>query len=215
MFLGLQRFRDLIGAYLFAGAYYASIVPFFIISRFRLPVVPALAVLASLALWRILDLWRNGRRAHACLAVAAALLLGAAATFPRNVRRIPPNDFDNVAKAAAARNDTAEAIYLLRRSLSLRPRQHLNLYMLGALLAKEGRADEAIRYLEEAVRVRPDDPRPYRTLGLVYAREKKDPARALEWLGLYTKRETDPERRAHIEGLARSLRASLKGRPDS
>ncbi len=214
-FLGRDRFRHLAAAYVFAATYYASIVPFFVISRFRLPVVPALAVFASVAAERIIGFWRSGDRARALLYPAVVLLLALCATFPWNICRIPANSLDSLARAAVMRGDHAHAADLLSQSLALRPDSPSNRYTLGAFLAEQNRTEEAIRHLERAVALRPEDPRPYRTLALVWARQKNDPAQALRWLDMYFERATDPKERTHMAEFARSLEDTLKGRPDS
>ena len=81
--------------------------------------------------------------------------------------------------------------------------------------ATEGHTHEAIRHLEKAIALRPEDPRPYKTMGLVWARQKRNPAVALEWLKRYIEREKDSEKRVRMEDYSRSLETNLKARPDS
>ncbi|TET31936.1 MAG: glycosyltransferase family 39 protein, partial [Planctomycetota bacterium] len=56
MILAWPRRREVSLLYIALGAYFISIIPFFIVARYRLPAVPILIVFAALAIVRIIDL---------------------------------------------------------------------------------------------------------------------------------------------------------------
>ena len=75
MGLALSLRRRLLPLWGFVLAYTAAVVAFFVCSRFRVPVLPPLLVLAAHALVWVFDRWRGGRRG-AVAAWAAALAVG-------------------------------------------------------------------------------------------------------------------------------------------
>lgn len=65
----------------------AVMVIFYVSARQRNAVLPALAVLAGIATARLIDRWREGKRARATAIVLAVLVAGALLSVPSNVAR--------------------------------------------------------------------------------------------------------------------------------
>jgi Tfp pilus assembly protein PilF len=63
-----------------------------------------------------------------------------------------------MAKIFAARGELAKAVELYRRALEVKPGFAEVHERLGELLAQQGRRDEAIPHLEEALRLMKSDP---------------------------------------------------------
>jgi tetratricopeptide (TPR) repeat protein len=120
----------------FALLYSASVVLFFVNARFRVPVLPVLAVYAAWSLVWMLDAARGGRRA----AAVGALLLGLALTTASRalvpaaaVRNSESNGLLLLAQAEARGGDTERALELYGESLSAWPGNPVAREGLGAL----------------------------------------------------------------------------------
>ena len=157
-FLGRSRFKKLLPLYVFAGAYYISMIPFFVISRFRLPVIPALAAFCACAVKIVVDCLAAKQRGRAIVVALLTMALGLAA-FPWSRTRIRVADLNNLAYVTIKRGENAAAMDTMKESLQRRPRQPAVHLRLGVILAAEGLLDEAIDHLEMAVRLRPNDPK--------------------------------------------------------
>jgi 4-amino-4-deoxy-L-arabinose transferase-like glycosyltransferase len=180
--LGLRQRRRLSLLYMFVATYTASVVGFFVVSRFQLPLVPALALFVALGL----DRWWTavGRRRFVPAAAAAAVVAVAAAWLrpaPGGYRAI---DLDMAAAAyfsrgmdeeAAQRRDAARRFYA--RAVALNPAHGHALERIVALggppwtgppapealalcerarrASAAGNQDEARRLLAEAERIEP------------------------------------------------------------
>ena len=143
---------------LFFSVYVASVVAFFVVVRYRLPVVPPLIAGACYAVFELTARARAKRR-RALLAPAAAL---AALSFLVNAnlwgvdrgKAFAQSHF-RVGIILGERGLTEEAIAEYRRSIEVDPaypQSHLN---LGALLAEQGRTGEAVGAFRRALALDP------------------------------------------------------------
>lgn len=144
-------------ALLFALGWLASTVIFFLFSRYRLPVVPALLPLAAVPLVRLGEIWRvrgRGWRTGAILTVAAFLLPHLAWFEPR---------MDlvhyNLGRLAEERGDPAAAHEHYKAAFILEPRNFLACMNLGNLAARQRDWPTALRFYQraEALEPRSDD----------------------------------------------------------
>jgi len=143
---------------LFLAVYVASVVAFFVVARYRLPVVPPLIAGACHAVFELAARAR-ARRWRAFLAPAAAL---AALAFLVNANlwgvdrgtAFAQSHF-RVGIILGERGLTEEAIAEYRRAIEIDPaypQSHLN---LGALLAEQGRTEEAVAAFRRALTLDP------------------------------------------------------------
>ncbi len=156
--------------YLFVGIYCAAVVMFFVLARYRLPIVPGLFLFAALASVRIWDAVRERRWLPVGAAAAGAVVLGLA--MRANVYGV--DEEKGIAQilyrhgiVADAQGDAESAAAHYREALALKPeyeKAHLN---LGVDLMRLGRPEEAMHHLREAERLDPDYYRAPYNLGLV------------------------------------------------
>lgn len=132
--------------------YSASVVAFFVCARFRMPVLPALAVFAGHALVTALELARRRRLGPLALFVAAVLALAA------GVRAVPARIDTSQASGhwllgayEMDRGRWAEALPLLERAVQENPRLWHLRRDLGRTLVALGRPAEAVPHLEAAL----------------------------------------------------------------
>ena len=160
---------------LFLIFYPAAIVLVFVASRYRLPVVPPLAVLAVGGMKAVAELiWT--RRWRAVAAAAAALIaLGVVFSLPSRFRiedesvfRIEMLRAEGVALAAKGQVGAAESI--LRDALRMNPDDCETRLQLGTVLGIESKHDEAAAQITEALRLAPDYATAHWALGAVFER---------------------------------------------
>jgi 4-amino-4-deoxy-L-arabinose transferase-like glycosyltransferase len=144
-------------ALLFALGWMLSTVIFFLFSRYRLPVVPALLPLAAVPLVRFGQAWRERRRGRQ----AAAALLLLVFLLPYLAWFEPRMDLVhyNLGRLAEERGDPAAAHEHYKAAFILEPRSFLACMNLGNLAARQRDWPTALRFYQraEAIEPRSDD----------------------------------------------------------
>jgi tetratricopeptide (TPR) repeat protein len=150
--------RRLLILYLIAGAFALSAAFFVAFARYRVPLVPVLALFAAAGAGELVT--RVRARRWRALAVPAALLLAGTIVARRPVEtEVSPRATanHNLAVSLEARGDTARAMAAYRRALLDAPDfvpAHIN---LAAALARSGALPEAVAHARAALRLAPDD----------------------------------------------------------
>lgn len=143
-------------------AYSASVVLFFVNARFRLPVLPVLAVYAAAGLVWLAGELRNGARGRA-LAALVAVLAGVLfchtePAFARDSRaRESSNGWLMLGTAAYEARDLARAAEHLEQAVRLGPRNGVAWRGLGVVRRELGEGPAAEAALARALSIRPDD----------------------------------------------------------
>lgn len=101
-------------------SYYASIIVLYIISRFRLPIMAGLIPFAGFAAARTADFFKK-KKFKAAAAVILLCAAASAASYPWNVARIRPNDYNMLGVAMVQEGLYEEALEPLRKSLDMLP----------------------------------------------------------------------------------------------
>jgi tetratricopeptide (TPR) repeat protein len=142
--------------YAMIAVYAASVLAFFVVARYRLPLAPLLLGFAGAALVDGFGFLRTRAPTHR---LAAAIAVSAVAVFCNwpmiSIEPMRAATYHNLGAALQedGRLDEASAAY--RRALDIDPRYSLSHDGLGSVLRNQGKLDEAIRHLEEAVRLDP------------------------------------------------------------
>lgn len=152
---GLRRRWPLWG---FVPVYTASVVAFFVCSRFRVPVLPVLMVFAAHSLWWCLDAWRSGRRGRVLVALAAALVMAVL------VRILPAGLDQSDAKGLwlmgvyeMQHGNPEDAAAWFEDSIDENPRYAIAHQDLGKALVQLSRNAEAEASLHRALSIQPDN----------------------------------------------------------
>jgi tetratricopeptide (TPR) repeat protein len=141
-----SRWRELAVVHLTGGVLLLSVAGFFVFSRYRYPVVPALALLAGAG---IATLARRPFRLPIRPAVAA-LVVGIVAHLPL-IERTNETHF-NIALQLSKAGRHAEAIPFLARAVEIRPDDAESRVRLGLERLESGDAPRALVELREAAR---------------------------------------------------------------
>jgi Flp pilus assembly protein TadD len=163
---GTQR-RLLLWVLAFLAMHALAIVAFFVNARFRLPLWPAMAVLAGGGLLALLDAWRARRRSALGLTAAAT---AAAAVSLVNLLGVPPDsfarDFFFRSIARLEHGDLDGALADARASLELDPNDPAAHYQLGNVALAQGDATLALQGFAQAVAISPHEPRTWNGIGI-------------------------------------------------
>ncbi len=199
--------RALVQIYAFLGAYYLSVVAFFIIARWRLPlIIPLLlftaAGLLALLRWVVARQWRQASMAAAVTAVLAFIIHPGPGPF------IFAADHGELGYILANRGNYTEAVVHLTLAAAGLPQNGRLHRDLGILLYRLGRPVEAQAALERAVTLIPDDAASHRYLGRLLLGPGGDPDRARVHLSRALALAPDgrgrDEARALLENLGRN-----------
>lgn len=144
-------------ALLFALGWTLSTVVFFLFSRYRLPVVPALLPLAAVALVRLGEAWRARRRGSraAMAATVLVLLVPSLGWFEPRMDLV----HYNLGRLAEERGDPVAAHEHYKAAFILDPKNFLACMNLGNLAARRRDWPTALRFFQraEALEPRSDD----------------------------------------------------------
>lgn len=167
-----RRWRQIWPLYLIVTGYAGSVLVFFVLDRYRYPLVPLVSIFAAAGVAVALDDWRKARHRELALALIVLMSTAVLCNWPlpalRSDRLRAGTSF-NVGDALETAGRYAEAREQYRKSIRLLPAfapAHGN---LGALLARSDSVDEGIKELDEAIRLDPDLAEPRTNLGVTLA----------------------------------------------
>ncbi|MEC8510745.1 MAG: tetratricopeptide repeat protein [Planctomycetota bacterium] len=133
---------------LYLGVYAASIVLFFVSARFRVPLVPILAIGAGYAVTLLMEAVRaRDARALALLVAPSLLIAGLSNALPENIRRGDAAGLLGLGIAELRRGDAAAAQAHLEEAYSISPTNPQVRYQLAYALREVGGSPERIRGL--------------------------------------------------------------------
>lgn len=158
------RWRDFAPALLFAAAWMAATVIFFLFSRYRLPAVPALLLVAALPLAELWAARGRERRLALGMGILAAWLLPHLAGFAPRLDLV----YYNLGRLAeeAGRPDEAAAHY--QAVLAANPDDLLSLLNLGSYAARRGNLEAALALFTRAAAIEPRSDDAAANLGSAY-----------------------------------------------
>jgi len=169
---------------LFILAYFASVVPYFVAGRYRIPVIPFLLLFGAYGVWRISRLvaGRAYRRAGIWVGVGVATCCVGSIQFYTYTPDLAIWHHQR-AKAYECSGDLDAAIAEVRKELDIDPAYADGYNFLGKLLEKQGRYDEATGAYQRAVELEPENYVGLNNLGFQRLRQ----GRTAEAMALYTK----------------------------
>jgi len=154
---------------IFIFAYMASIVPFHMASRYRLPVVPVLILFAGHTLARAFEAVRSRHFKKMMLGLvpvaAMALLVNWKVVDEASTFKAPLTDLGII---AAETGDHDRAIAYYEKALDIDPHYAPALYNMGNALVNQGKFDQAVTAYQKALQADPEFLMAYENLGKSY-----------------------------------------------
>ena len=179
--LARRRLGPFAPVLLFSLGWMLSTVVFFLFSRYRLPMIPALLILGGMTLAALAEAWRAGdrRRAAGLLGIGLAALL-----LPRAVGFEPRMDLVhyNLGRLYDEQGRSEEAREHYKAAFILNPKDFLACLNLGNHAARRGDWATALRFYQRAASLEPRSDDVESNLGGVYL-ALGDPEQAEAHLG--------------------------------
>jgi tetratricopeptide (TPR) repeat protein len=172
IFLTVGQWRQLWLLYAMILSLAASVAAFYVFGRYRLPLVPFLALFAGAGVVRAVALYK--KESFQPLTIAALLLLctGIVVNWPIIAIRGPgPGGYNNLANAYSKEGKIDQAIETAKMAVQLRPDYGIAHFNLGNLYAIQGRFDLAQNHLEETLRLYPNYAEAHSNFGQLLAQQ--------------------------------------------
>jgi tetratricopeptide (TPR) repeat protein len=163
--------------WLFVIFYPAAVILVFVTSRYRVPIVPVMSVLAAggcLAIWQVLQ-----RRWWKRLAVLCGVLAGVglassiSGPFYAEQLNFEPELYYCLGDSLGKHDRTAEAIEAYAKATALRPEYIEAHHNLGLLLVDEGKIEEAIAHYNTVIRLDPKNAGVHDDMGMALSKMGK------------------------------------------
>ncbi len=151
------------------GVGFFTCMAFYTSSRFRMPMVPLIAVLGGWGVERVIGLWREKRSRATLLSLGSAIVLAVLMLWPVRANIPSPILFGrrNLAQMLARSGEPERAIEILRPQLDaeVHADDRANAYLaLGRIQIGRHRYKDAIDALEKAIDIDPENFAPYPNL---------------------------------------------------
>ncbi len=169
---GLRRITLGLGGWMVL--YGASVIPFFVSARFRLPLVIPVVLLAALALTR----WRSWRSPVVLVVGLVALLVSNSPLWGVRVDN-PTQEMARLASTLLRSGDAQRGVAILEGVREKDPENLTWNYMLAEAYGGAGRFEEALVLYRKVAERRPDDADLLFNLGVAFL-ELQQPAEAVE-----------------------------------
>jgi len=158
---------------LFLIFYPLSIVLIFVTARYRVPVVPAMAILASAGLISLIRMVRTARQDRLTVvgvcALAVILLASLPGPFPEEKPNYEAELYGNVGAVAYPRGQIKAAYTSLRKALQLMPDYPSAHGNMGAVLTAMRKPAEALEHYQKALAYKEDSPEVHNNLASALA----------------------------------------------
>lgn len=162
---------------LFIVLYPLSIILVFVASRYKVPVVPILAVLAAAGLVSVVKkVWSKRWREVmiiTAVVVGVVLLSTLPGPFCQEQRDFEPEFFRSVGIVLSGRGLYDEAMACFFEALRLNPDCPETYFHAGDTFMQQNRQSEAVRYYGDALRLKPDYPLAHTNLGVALMEQGK------------------------------------------
>ena len=147
---------------LFAAVYSLSLIMFFVVSRYRVPLVPVVILFASFYIMKFIDDWKLKKLSRHLWPVCVIILMSFLSFMPNDrSRRIDRNDADFMKTTGivlVGQNRYQEALYFLRLS-PLKNVDPVTMLFLGMAYQGIGQPGEAIKAYSRSLELHPGDQR--------------------------------------------------------
>ncbi len=162
---------------LFIILYPLSVILVFVTGRYRVPIVPILAILAAAGLVSIKKMIMLKRRPEVMIMAAVVLGTILLSTLPgpfcQEQIDFEPEFFNSVGIVISRQGFNDKAMACFSEALRLKPDFPEAYYHAGNTLMQQNKSIEAIKYYRDAIRLKPDYPLAHTNLGMALMEQGK------------------------------------------
>ena len=176
--------------YLIVIGCFCSVMVFYILSRFRQPIVPFLILFTGFFInW----LWKKGKDKNFRKLVFSLLcvVVLSFATWPRQKQFILPQDYYNMGLSYTMGKKYNNAISQFDNAIKLKTNYVKPIYMKGFCLLQQDKPRLAVREFEEALKINPNYAKALKSTAITYGLYLRDKPKALYYLDRYLKMRPD------------------------
>jgi tetratricopeptide (TPR) repeat protein len=170
LLIGLKDLRKYLLIYLFILSYSASVIIFFVCSRYRMPVIPFLIIFASFFVCWLFERAKDKRLFPVVITLVVVIIL--LITFNTRLEDLVPNkpyeDHHLLGLSYQKLGKLDRAVEEYKTSLEYLPNFALSHNNLGLVYAQMGRTDLAIEEYKTAILSDPSYEKPYYNLANLY-----------------------------------------------
>jgi len=151
-----------------------SLVVFYIMARYRMPMVPLVAIFAAAGLGQLYKNLRERAAAPLLGNLAIVAVFAAVQNWPLPVQTLPrATTYYNLGVSLLEKHDLPQAHIFLERALQIRPDFADGHFSLGNLLAESGEASSAMEHYREALTLDPQHAEAHIQMARLLAKEGK------------------------------------------
>lgn len=163
------------------AAYFGSVVLFYVVARYRFPVVPCLALLAARGVTGLPALFRTASLRRIVVVLGSAAAMALVCFCPRTTKgRLQAATWVNFGAEFADRGERSEALQAFQRAVAFSPGFAEAHYNLGTAYISYGRLREATQCFARAQHLEPGFVDANLNLGNVWL-DRGDPEQAIAW----------------------------------
>ena len=152
-----QDRRELWFLHVSAAVYFGSVLLFYLMARYRFPLVPMLIPFAAAAITKSRDFFRSASSKQRIVVITITLAACVFSNWPFvAVTPMRAATLYNIGAQLDLEGRGSEAIPFYQQSLAIRPDSVEALYNLGHALARQGELPEAIESYQRAVELNPN-----------------------------------------------------------
>lgn len=167
-----RKHKDIFLLHCFLWSYCASIVLFFINSRYRLPVIPVMLIFAAYSFFSVVEQWSLNKKRFFIL-LACVVFLYCFTGFKKEQPYLA-DDYNELAGLyISEHNDYDKAVLLYRQAYQLDSQNQYVVYNLAKAYFDLKNYSESLRFFQYAVTLDKNDYEAYNFIGIILARMGK------------------------------------------
>lgn len=204
MILGWKQKRKLYLLYVFTGQFIVFALLFYVISRYRFPILPFLLLFTAFGVWEMIGFLRRGQRGRFLLFAGLLVPMYLLVNRDPGLGRLS-NPYYNLGAAYTVQKQYQPALAAYREALKISPSDYRIYYNLGNIHYDLGEWDQSVRKFQEALKLNADFTLARHNLATALARSHRYTEAIAEYHHLLRSTSEDPEIYYNLSLIYRNL----------